>query len=134
MSSLSNEISMDILQFDSLCILVHMYHLISMHYPVIQSVITGLKSCSETHIRTHTQIPICMYVNMVLWGFFTCMCLAVCYVTGSGEMFLAPSAKDEGMTVVISYFLSKDLTNFVTTFGDVLHTIRLNPFLKRISL
>lgn len=45
-------------------------------------------------------------------------------------MFLVPSAKNEGMILVISHFLAKALTNFVTTFGDVLHTIKLKPIFK----
>lgn len=62
------------------------------------------------------------------------MCLTVSYVTGTGEIFLSPSAKDEPMVVVLACFLPKALTNFVTNSGDVLHTIRLNMLLKSISL
>lgn len=67
-------------------------------------------------------------------GVFSLARLAVSCVTRSGEMFLAPTAKDEGKVVVFAYFLPKALTNFVTTFVDVLYSVRLNLLLKRISL
>lgn len=65
--------------------------------------------------------------------FFTCTCLAVSCVTRRGEMFLAPRAKDEGKVVVFAYLLPKALTNFVTTFANVLYSVRLKLLLIKIK-
>lgn len=84
MNFLWNEISRDRIQFDSLWILVHMHHLISMQYLVIQSVITGLKCFKVKHIHTHTThtdlniwVHICIHVHMTLWllFFFSLACV-----------------------------------------------------------
>lgn len=105
-----------------------MYHLISMDYPVIQCVITGLECFMEKH--THTYMGTCIHTcKHGLVGFFSLACLAVSYVTGTGEMFLAPSARNEG-TVVLAYFLPKAHTNFATNYGDVLHSPKVKPVIK----
>lgn len=60
---------MNILQFDSLWILVHMYHLISMQYPVIQSVITGFKCFIVKHMHTHKYIWMGTHMHTRTHGF-----------------------------------------------------------------
>lgn len=61
---------MDIFLFDSPQFLIHMYALMSMHYPVIQNGITGIECFIGRHI--HTCIHICIHVNM-----YVCMFLLV---------------------------------------------------------
>ena len=44
--------------------------------------------------------------------FFTCICLAVSFVTGGGEMFLAPRAKGEGKVMMLTLLPVKAHSKF----------------------